>query len=70
MATDDEKLDMIAGIAKTHHTWMEYGLQTANDETLRTVHRGHDVASFDRATMAFTDPESNTGSKANTTKTP
>ncbi|TET34641.1 MAG: TIGR01212 family radical SAM protein [Planctomycetota bacterium] len=46
---DDEKLDLISDIARTHHTWVEYGLQTANDETLEAVNRGHDVAAFDRA---------------------
>lgn len=29
--------------------WVELGLQSAHDETLRRVRRGHDVASFDRA---------------------
>ncbi|MHC4664140.1 MAG: tRNA modification radical SAM protein MnmL/YtqA [Planctomycetota bacterium] len=46
---DEAKLDLISDIAKTHHTWMEYGLQTSNDETLRAVRRGHDTASFDSA---------------------
>jgi radical SAM protein (TIGR01212 family) len=29
--------------------WLELGLQSASDETLRLIHRGHDVASFTSA---------------------
>lgn len=29
--------------------WLELGLQSANDDTLRTIGRGHDVACFDSA---------------------
>lgn len=29
--------------------WIELGLQSANDRTLRRIHRGHSVAEFDRA---------------------
>lgn len=33
--------------------WVELGLQTAHDHTLRRVRRGHDVAAFDRALEAL-----------------
>jgi radical SAM protein (TIGR01212 family) len=42
----EETLDMLAHLAQTHHIWLEYGLQSAHDETLERIHRGHDVATF------------------------
>lgn len=33
--------------------WVELGLQTSNDETLRRINRGHDAASFSRACTAL-----------------
>ncbi len=43
---DREKLDLIAGYASKRLVWIEYGLQSASDETLRRINRGHDVQSF------------------------
>jgi len=43
---DEEKLDLIAGYTKERLVWMEYGLQSASDETLRRINRGHDVQAF------------------------
>lgn len=43
---DEERLDLIAGYARDRLVWMEYGLQSANDETLMRIHRGHDVEAF------------------------
>jgi len=34
---------------------MEYGLQSAHDETLRRIHRGHDVACFESAVQMTAD---------------
>lgn len=42
----DPVLDLIAGYARTHHVWIEYGVQSARDETLRAIHRGHTAAEF------------------------
>jgi uncharacterized protein len=42
----EETLDMLALLAQNHHIWLEYGLQSAHDETLERIHRGHDVAAF------------------------
>ena len=39
-------LDLIAGYARTHYVWIEYGLQSARDDTLKAIHRGHTVAEF------------------------
>ena len=43
---DGEKLDLIAGYTPERLVWMEYGLQSARDETLRRINRGHDVQTF------------------------
>jgi len=39
-------LDLIADYARKFYVWMEYGLQSAKDETLEAVQRGHTVADF------------------------
>ncbi len=45
---DNEKLDLIS----TYKTpWIEYGLQSANDETLRLINRGHDFECFKNAVI-------------------
>ncbi len=44
---DAEKLDMIAAL--DNYTWLEYGLQSANDKTLEWMRRGHDFACFENA---------------------
>ncbi len=49
---DDAVLDLIAGHARTHLVWLEYGLQSAHDETLKRINRGHDVSCFERAVAA------------------
>jgi len=42
----DEVLDYLEALAKRTHLWVEYGLQSAHDETLRSINRGHDFAEF------------------------
>ncbi|MGA2404897.1 MAG: TIGR01212 family radical SAM protein, partial [Syntrophobacteraceae bacterium] len=42
----DETLDHLAALAKSRLIWMEYGLQSARDETLERIRRGHSVAAF------------------------
>ena len=42
----DEILDHLATLGKTHLIWLEFGLQSANDETLKRIRRGHCVAAF------------------------
>ena len=46
---DDEKLDLIAGYKDDYYTWIEYGLQSIHDKTLRRINRGHDFDCFKRA---------------------
>jgi radical SAM protein (TIGR01212 family) len=42
-------LDLLADIARDRLLWLELGLQSAHDETLKLINRGHDVACFTRA---------------------
>ncbi len=49
---DREKLDLIASYReKGLEVWMEYGLQSAQDETLRLIGRGHTARDFQDAVM-------------------
>ena len=45
---DNEKLDLIS---KYPTPWIEYGLQSAKDETLKLINRGHDFACFENAVI-------------------
>ncbi len=45
----DEVLELLKNYAARFHLWVEYGLQSANDLTLKRINRGHDAASFARA---------------------
>ena len=46
---DDEKLDLITGYKDDYYTWIEYGLQSIHDKTLRKINRGHDFDCFLKA---------------------
>lgn len=46
---DQDKIDLIAGYTKEHLIWIEYGLQSVHDSTLRIINRGHDFAAFEKA---------------------
>lgn len=46
---DDEKLKLIAGYKDDYYTWVEYGLQSVHDKTLKFINRGHDYDCFLRA---------------------
>jgi len=44
---DHEKLELIASYRNVNReVWIEYGLQSAHDETLELIGRGHDVRAF------------------------
>ena len=45
---DNEKLDLISSYP---YPWIEYGLQSANNETLKKINRGHDFECFKRAVI-------------------
>ncbi|MFO7885165.1 MAG: TIGR01212 family radical SAM protein [Desulfobacteraceae bacterium] len=46
---DEEKLDLIAAYTETHLVWMEYGLQSVHNATLKRINRGHDFSAFENA---------------------
>ncbi|MCQ2739335.1 MAG: TIGR01212 family radical SAM protein [bacterium] len=46
---DDDKLKLIYSFSQDYYTWIEYGLQTANDKTLLKINRGHDYNCFLKA---------------------
>lgn len=45
-------LDLLAQYARKRWFWLELGLQTPHDRTLRTINRGHDFAAFANAVNA------------------
>lgn len=46
---DREKLELIASFKDDYYTWIEYGLQSIHDKTLKAINRGHDFDCFLRA---------------------
>jgi radical SAM protein (TIGR01212 family) len=44
-----EILDLISSYSEKRLVWMEYGLQSSNDETLKWINRGHDAKAFSDA---------------------
>ncbi len=47
-----EVLDLLQDYARNYLIWVEYGLQSAHDETLKSINRGHDVKAFETAVAA------------------
>lgn len=43
---NEEKLDLIESYIKDYLVWLEYGLQSVHDSTLKIINRGHDFKSF------------------------
>ena len=43
---DERKLDLIASYTQNYLTWIEYGLQTIHNRTLKLINRGHDFECF------------------------
>ncbi len=46
----DEVLSLLAELNEKTYLWVELGLQSASNETLQAINRGHDVAQFTEAT--------------------
>jgi radical SAM protein (TIGR01212 family) len=46
---DGEKMDLIASYKDRYDVWIEYGLQSIHDKTLRALNRGHKFADFLKA---------------------
>lgn len=43
---DGEKLKLISEFKDDYYTWIEYGLQSIHDKTLKAINRGHDFDCF------------------------
>ncbi len=48
---NNEILALLAAYQTNHLVWLELGLQSAHDETLRRISRGHDAACFENAVL-------------------
>ena len=46
---DSDKLDLISKFAQQKHVWLEFGLQTIHNRTLKFLNRGHDYECFEKA---------------------
>lgn len=46
---DKNKLKLISEFKDDYYTWIEYGLQSIHDKTLKAINRGHDFDCFLRA---------------------
>ncbi len=46
---DEDKLNLISDIGKDYYTWLEYGLQSSHDKTLKRINRGHNWDCFLKA---------------------
>lgn len=49
---DEAVLTLLEEYARHRLMWVEYGLQSIHDATLRRINRGHDFAAFERAVAA------------------
>jgi radical SAM protein (TIGR01212 family) len=45
-------LSLLEGYTRSHLIWIEYGLQSAHEPTLKLINRGHDAACFRQAVEA------------------
>ena len=43
---NEDILNLINSYTKKYHVWIEYGLQSIHEETLKRINRGHDYKSF------------------------
>ena len=48
-------LRLLRSYQKEYLVWIEYGLQSANDNTLSRINRGHDVACFEKSVQMAND---------------
>ena len=46
---DNDKLKLISSYKDDYYTWIEYGLQSIHDKTLKRINRGHNFSDFLRA---------------------
>ncbi|MBI5559794.1 MAG: TIGR01212 family radical SAM protein [Deltaproteobacteria bacterium] len=48
---DSRVLELLRGLKKEKHLWLEMGLQSANDRTLERINRGHTATDFKDAVL-------------------
>ncbi len=48
-SVDRDKMQLIASYKKNYEVWIEYGLQSAHDKTLKLINRGHTYDDFLKA---------------------
>lgn len=48
----EEVLDLLQSYTAKYLIWIEYGLQSSHDATLKRINRGHDVRTFEQAVRA------------------
>ena len=48
-SVDDDKLKLISDISKDYYTWIEYGLQSIHNKTLKKINRGETFETFLRS---------------------
>ena len=46
---DEEKIDLISSYTDKYYVWIEYGLQSIHDRTLKLINRGHTYQDFVKA---------------------
>lgn len=49
---DEKLLDYLAQLSKKYEIWIEFGIQSAFDDTLAKINRGHNFASIEEAVLA------------------
>jgi radical SAM protein (TIGR01212 family) len=49
---DEQIISLLEGYARERLVWIEYGLQSIHEKTLKYINRGHDVGAFQRAVKA------------------
>lgn len=54
-AVDRDKLKLISSYMPSREIWIEYGLQSSHDRTLKTINRGHDFKTFANAVNTTKD---------------
>ena len=52
-ALPPETIGFLAGLARKYEVWVELGVQSAHDSTLKLIRRGHDFAAVERAVRAL-----------------
>jgi uncharacterized protein len=52
---DPERLRLLQSYREKCPVWIEYGLQSAHEETLRRIHRGHDLSCFEEGVRRARD---------------